>query len=70
VILIDTSIWIDHLRARDEKLVKLLTGGNVLSHPFVIGETRSGGSAIWLASSKNCSDYPSRASPRIKRCFV
>ena len=43
MILVDTSIWIDHLRARDERLVHLLTGGTVLSHPFVIGEIALGG---------------------------
>ena len=43
MILVDTSIWIDHLRARDERLVNLLTGGTVLSHPFVIGEIALGG---------------------------
>ena len=43
MILVDTSIWIDHLRARDERLVNLLIGGTVLSHPFVIGEIALGG---------------------------
>ncbi len=42
MILVDTSIWIDHLRARDEKLTNLLRGGSVLSHPFVIGEIALG----------------------------
>jgi predicted nucleic acid-binding protein len=38
VILIDTSIWIDHLRAGSGGLAKLLDAGRVLMHPFVIGE--------------------------------
>jgi predicted nucleic acid-binding protein len=38
MILVDTSIWIDHLRASDEQLVRLLDSGQVLAHPFVIGE--------------------------------
>ncbi len=42
MILVDTSIWIDHLRAPDERLVNLLHGGTVLSHPFVIGEIAIG----------------------------
>jgi predicted nucleic acid-binding protein len=42
VILVDTSVWIDHLRARDDKLVALLNAGMVLGHPFVIGELAVG----------------------------
>lgn len=37
MILVDTSIWIDHLRARDELLCTLLADGKVLGHPFVTG---------------------------------
>lgn len=42
MILVDTSIWIDHLRQRDERLSKLLNQGMVLAHPFVIGELALG----------------------------
>jgi len=42
VILVDTSIWIDHLRQGDERLVELLNRGQVLSHPHVIGELALG----------------------------
>jgi predicted nucleic acid-binding protein len=42
VILVDTSVWVDHLRARDETLSDLLDAGRVLSHPFVIGEIALG----------------------------
>ena len=42
MILVDTSIWIDHLRQRDECLSKLLNQGQVLAHPFVIGELALG----------------------------
>jgi predicted nucleic acid-binding protein len=38
VILVDTSVWIDHLRRREEVLAALLGEGKVLSHPFVTGE--------------------------------
>ena len=40
--LVDTSAWVDHLRASDEVLVGLLDGGMVLAHPFVIGELTLG----------------------------
>jgi predicted nucleic acid-binding protein len=42
VILVDTSIWVDHLRVGDERLAALLDGGEVLAHPFVIGELALG----------------------------
>jgi predicted nucleic acid-binding protein len=42
VILVDTSVWVDHLRARDQQLVSLLENGQVLAHPFVIGEIALG----------------------------
>jgi predicted nucleic acid-binding protein len=42
VILGDTSIWADHLRASDEQLAALLNSGEVLGHPFVIGELALG----------------------------
>jgi predicted nucleic acid-binding protein len=38
MILADTSIWIDHFRRPDLRLVRLLDRGDVVMHPFVIGE--------------------------------
>ena len=40
--LIDTSVWIDHLRASDARLVALLNSNQVLTHPFVVGEIAMG----------------------------
>jgi predicted nucleic acid-binding protein len=42
VILVDTSVWIDHLRRADEILTSLLEQGTVLAHPFVTGELALG----------------------------
>ena len=42
MILVDTSIWIDHLRSSDARLVRLLTDGQVLGHPAVVGELALG----------------------------
>jgi len=42
VILVDTSVWIGHLRAADASLVILLERAEVLCHPFVIGELAMG----------------------------
>ena len=35
MILVDTSVWIDHLRKPDTKLEELLDSGDVLTHPLV-----------------------------------
>lgn len=42
MILVDSSIWIDHLRVTEPALVSLLNAGQVLIHPFVIGEMACG----------------------------
>jgi predicted nucleic acid-binding protein len=42
VILVDTSVWIDHLRSTNQQLVTLLTNNSVLAHSFVIGELALG----------------------------
>jgi hypothetical protein len=42
VILVDTSVWVNHLRHLDEILVASLDRKEVLTHPFVIGEMAMG----------------------------
>ncbi|MEQ1707220.1 MAG: type II toxin-antitoxin system VapC family toxin [Terricaulis sp.] len=42
MILVDTSIWIDHFRAADPQLVALLNQNAVLVHSCVIGEIALG----------------------------
>jgi hypothetical protein len=42
VILVDTSVWVDHLRRRNDSLVARLEQVEVLVHPFVIGELACG----------------------------
>jgi predicted nucleic acid-binding protein len=42
VILVDSSVWVDHLRHGDAVLAGLLQNGQVLAHPFVIGELALG----------------------------
>lgn len=42
MILVDTSIWIDHINASDPVLVSLLADGRVLAHPYVIAEIALG----------------------------
>lgn len=42
MVLVDTSVWIDHLRQGEARLSKLLDEGEVVIHPFVIGELACG----------------------------
>jgi predicted nucleic acid-binding protein len=42
MILVDSSVWIDHLRRANPFLDELLTQERVLSHPFVVGELAMG----------------------------
>jgi predicted nucleic acid-binding protein len=42
MILVDTSVWVDHLRRRDPVLSDELENGEVAVHPFVIGELACG----------------------------
>jgi len=42
MILVDTSVWVDYLRAKDQALAQLLELGKVVIHPMVIGELACG----------------------------
>jgi predicted nucleic acid-binding protein len=42
MILVDTSIWIDHFRRTEPQLVQLLDQSEVVMHPFVLGELALG----------------------------
>lgn len=42
MILVDTSIWIDHLRSGSPALAALLQNESVCTHDFVIGELACG----------------------------
>ena len=42
MILVDTSVWIDHLRSGSRDLELLLNNNQVLMHPFVLGELACG----------------------------
>ncbi|MGH8505170.1 MAG: type II toxin-antitoxin system VapC family toxin [Stenotrophobium sp.] len=53
MILVDTSVWVDHLRAGDPAVAAALERGAVLMHPFVIGELACGNlkkrsEVLWL----------------------
>jgi predicted nucleic acid-binding protein len=61
MILVDTSIWIDHLRATDARLVSLLTNDEIGCHPLVIEELALGsikGREVVLAMLANLHQFP------------
>jgi predicted nucleic acid-binding protein len=56
LILVDTSVWVEHLRKGDAMLARVLEEGRVLAHPFVIGEIALGSlkqRAVILDALKN-----------------
>jgi hypothetical protein len=42
MILVDTTVWIDHLRVGNPRLKGLLLENTVLTHPFIVGELACG----------------------------
>ena len=42
MVLVDTSVWIEHFRHQQPKLADLLTDAQVLIHPFIFGELACG----------------------------
>jgi len=42
MVLVDSSVWIAHLKRPDKPLIDLLEDGEVATHPFVIGELACG----------------------------
>jgi len=42
MVLVDTSIWVAHLRNGNRQLARLLTDAEVFCHPFIIGELACG----------------------------
>jgi len=58
VILVDTSVWVEHLRTGDERLTAWLNRGEVLGHPFVIGELALGNLHRRAAFLSHLQDLP------------
>lgn len=42
MILVDTNVWVDHLRQADQGMRQHLAAGNVTTHPMVVGELACG----------------------------
>ena len=64
MILVDTSIWVDHLRQGDARLKTLLEAGQVVVHPFVLGELALGNLRQRTAVLSSLRDLPHAVSAR------
>ena len=42
MVLVDTSVWVSHLRDGNAELANLLNDGRVLCHPLILGELACG----------------------------
>ena len=42
MVLVDTSVWVSHLRESHAELVDLLNDGEVACHPYIAGELACG----------------------------
>jgi predicted nucleic acid-binding protein len=42
MLLVDTSVWVSHFREGNTDLANLLNNGEVVCHPFVVGELACG----------------------------
>ena len=61
MILVDTSVWVDHLRSGDAQLVDLLERASVIMHPFVVGEIACGRLRDRLSILELLQDLPAAA---------
>ena len=58
MVLIDTSVWIDHLHSADQHLVLLLENEQIVMHPMVIGELALGNLANRHQTLGDLADMP------------
>jgi len=61
LILVDTSVWVDHLRRSDARLVDLLERSAVVMHPFVVGEIACGSLQDRVSILELLQDLPAAA---------
>jgi predicted nucleic acid-binding protein len=69
MILVDTSIWIDHLREGDPSLMVLLRSNRVVTHDHVIGEIALGTlhkRNVILDSLDNLPKLPMATDPEVR----
>lgn len=58
MVLVDTSVWVDHLRSGNVQLAALLDEGDVICHPFIIAELACGTLPDRTDTLKRLQDLP------------
>lgn len=58
-VLVDTSVWVDHFHKGEPLLQDLLASGQVMTHPFIIGELACGSLTNRSEILKLLSELPS-----------
>ena len=43
MLIVDTSVWVDHFRRPNKRLATLISDGGIMLHPYVFGELALGG---------------------------
>jgi predicted nucleic acid-binding protein len=61
LILVDTSVWVDHLRSGDVQLAGLLERAEVVMHPLVVGEIACGSLGNRVSILELLQDLPAAA---------
>lgn len=69
-VLVDTSIWIDHLRRNEPALVELLEAGRVVRHSAVVGELACGTLRQRDRVLGNLQHLPSVTEPRSEEALL
>lgn len=59
LILVDTSIWVDHLNRPLAPLTELMFAERCILHPYVLGEIALGNLPDWERRTKRLSEFPS-----------
>jgi predicted nucleic acid-binding protein len=72
VIIVDTSVWVDHIRGLPTPLEDLLGTGQIALHPFVLGELLLNGLPRRSKLTVDLSDLPRApvASPEEVAAFI
>lgn len=59
MVLVDTSVWVDHFRNDNHSLSEILHDDLVLTHPFVIGELACGSFKHRIKTLDSLKELPS-----------
>lgn len=72
MIVVDTSVWVDHLRGLPTRLQSLLGQGRIVLHPFVMGELLLNGLPPNSQCVNDLDDLPQApiASPNEAAAFI